>query len=202
MGVTAGVTAGPVRGTHAGPGRVQTLTVLAVTVLLLTGVTWFLTDGFNDGVTSVTIAGELGVDPPTVGRPPVAFSGLGYDGQPVMLAAYAGKPLWLTFGASWCRDCRAEAPDLEATYEQDRSKGLNDLAEFINDPAADISAYAKRAGLSFPIVADVQSKIAGAYRILGIPTHIFIGADGLIKEVKIGALSKDDMIRAVSAIVP
>ncbi len=197
-----GVAAGSVRGTHVAPGRVQTIAVMAVTILAIGAISWFATDGFNDGVTSIAIAGEEGVEPPKVGRQPTVFTGLGYDGQPVSLATYAGKPLWLTFGASWCRDCRAEAPDLEATYEQFRSRGLNVLAVFINDPAPDISAYAKRAGLSFPIVADVQAKIAGAYRILGIPTHIFIGADGLIKEVKIGALSKDDMLRAVGTIVP
>ena len=36
---------------------------------------------------------------------------------------------------------------------------------------------------------------------MGIPTHFFIGSDGKIREVRIGALSRDDMARAVAAIV-
>ena len=36
---------------------------------------------------------------------------------------------------------------------------------------------------------------------MGIPTHFFIGADGKIREIRIGALSRDDMDRAVAAIV-
>jgi hypothetical protein len=36
---------------------------------------------------------------------------------------------------------------------------------------------------------------------MGIPTHFFIGPDGKVREVRIGALSKDDMARAVAAIM-
>ena len=43
--------------------------------------------------------------------------------------------------------------------------------------------------------------IAGAYRTMGIPTHFFIGADGKIREVRIGALPRDEMDRAVAALM-
>ena len=67
------------------------------------------------------------------------------------------------------------------------------LAVFINDPRNDIAGYAGRAGLTFPIIADENAKIGGAYRLAGIPTHIFIGADGKVRNIRIGALSKDEM---------
>jgi hypothetical protein len=51
-------------------------------------------------------------------------------------------------------------------------------------------------------VVDQQTLIASAYRTLGIPTHFFIGADGKIREVRIGALDADDMDRAVAALMP
>ena len=72
---------------------------------------------------------------------------------------------------------------------------------FINDPPAEIAGFAKRAGLTFPIIADQSTKIGSAYRLMGIPTHVFIGRDGLIKEVLIGALSKNDMQRSVAGIL-
>ncbi len=75
------------------------------------------------------------------------------------------------------------------------------LGVFINEPAADVAGYAQRAGLSFPIAVDPNADVAAAYRSMGIPTHFFIGADGRIREVRIGALSKDDMARAVAAIL-
>jgi peroxiredoxin len=95
-----------------------------------------------------------------------------------------------------------EAADLQATYAAYAPRGLNVLAVFINDPPADIEGYARRAGLTFPIIADQGSVIGGAYRLVGIPTHIFIGTDGRIQDIRIGALSKDDMEQAVAGILP
>ena len=101
--------------------------------------------------------------------------------------------MWLTFGASWCPDCRTEAPDVEAAYQKYQAQGLNVLAVFISEPAdATSPSYAQRAGLTFPIAVDQQTTIASAYRTMGIPTHFFIGADGKIREVRIGALDPDD----------
>jgi peroxiredoxin len=175
--------------------------VIAAAVLLIGGLAWFVKGGDGDGVTSVSLA-DAGAGPgPVVGKAPTGFTGRGYTGNPISLADYAGKPLWLTFGASWCSDCRVEAADLEATYEANHAAGLNVLAVFINDPAADIGNYARRASLSFPIIADERATIGGAYRLVGIPMHLFIGADGLIKEIKIGALSKAEMQEYVAKIL-
>jgi peroxiredoxin len=192
---------GAAGGAGRAAGRRQTIIVMAVTIIAIAGASWFLTNGFDDGVTSIDLGAGLAAVPPTVGQPPTGFSGLGYDGKPISLADYAGKPVWLNFGASWCRDCRIEAADLEATYEKLKGDGLVVLGVFISEPATDIASYVQRAGLTFPIVADQAAKVAGAYRIVGIPTHVFIGRDGLIRLVKIGALSKDQMESAVAAIL-
>ena len=109
--------------------------------------------------------------------------------------------MWLTFGASWCPDCRTESVDIEATYEANRDRGLVVLGVFINESATDVASYASRAGLSFPIVVDPNADIAAAYRSSGIPTHVFIRPDGTVAETRIGVLSGDDMARAVDGIV-
>lgn len=176
-------------------GRTQTIIVMAITIVAIGAISWYVSDA-TDGVTSIDIRG-LAAEAPTVGNAPPGFSGVAYDGTPVTLASYSGKALWLTFGASWCRDCRAEAADLQATYAAYRDQGLNVLGVFIGEPASDVAGYAQRAGLTFPIIVDQNTKLAAAYRILGIPTHVFIGADGQVRQVKIGALSKADMEQAV-----
>ena len=195
------VTMGTVGRSRKQAGRLQTIVVMAVVIVAISALSWFISNGFDDGVTSVSLTGSTAAEPPAVGKAPTAFAGLSYDGKTISLADYAGKPLWLTFGASWCRDCRVEAADLQETYARYKPEGLNVLAVFINDPPADIAGFAQRAGLTFPIIADQSTKIGSAYRLVGIPTHVFIGRDGLIKEILIGALSKDDMQRAVSGIL-
>ena len=194
----AGVAARP---TGAGAGRLQTLVVIVVTAIVI-GVAAFAMGGTGtDGVTQVNLAGDVAGAAPAVGAVPPGFSGLTYDGTPVSLADYAGKPMWLTFGASWCPDCRSEVPDVEATYQKYKHQGLVVLGVFISETAADISGYAGRAGLTFPIVVDERTIIASTYRTMGIPTHFFIGADGKIREIRIGALHRDDMDRAVAALM-
>lgn len=182
-------------------GRAQTIIVMTVAIAAIAGLSWIISDGFNDGVTNIELTSDLAADPPTVGKEPTGFSGLGYDGAPISLSDYAGQPMWLNFGASWCQDCRIEAADLEATYEKFKGDGLVVLGVFISEPASDIAGYVQRAKLTFPIVVDQNTKIAGAYRIVGIPTHVFIGRDGLVKQVLIGALSKDEMEAAVTSLL-
>lgn len=182
-------------------GRLQTIVVLTVVAAAITGFTWFLTGGTDDGFTAVEVAPNAAVAAPAVGQPPTPFSGVTYDGKPAALADYAGKPLWLTFGGSWCSDCRVEMPELVATFNRYNGEGLSVLGVFVNEPAADTEAFARRVGIPFPIVSDPSGRIASAYRLMGYPTHVFIGRDGLIREIKIGALTKNDMEAAVAAIL-
>lgn len=182
-------------------GRLQTAVVLVVTAVVI-GVIAFLVGGQgDDGVTKVDLGGDVAAAAPAVGAVPPDFTAVTYDGKTVNLSDYAGKPVWLTFGASWCPDCRSEAPDVEATYEKYQAQGLVILGVFISEPAADVSGYAQRAGLTFPIAVDQNTVIASSYRTLGIPTHFFIGTDGRIREIRIGALAAADMDRAVAAIM-
>ena len=195
----AGIAEGP---SGRGAGRLQTVVVIVIAIVVIGTLAYVASGpGAVDGVTKVELTGDTSGAAPAPGDIPPAFTATTADGTKVSLADYAGKPLWLTFGASWCPDCRTESPDVEATYQAYKDQGLQVLGVFISENAADISGYADRAGLTFPIAVDERTEIASAYRTLGIPTHFFIGPDGKIREVRIGALSKADMDRAVAAIL-
>ena len=187
----------------AGPaasGRLRTLLVLAVAATLVGVVAWVVDKPTDDGVTLLpggATAGAL----PRVGNVPPDFQATAVDGTAVSMAALKGKPTWLTFGASWCPDCRAEAPDLEATYAKYKAQGLSVLGIFIQEDQAAVLDYAKRVGFTFPMVADPSSRIADLYRTYGIPLHFFIGRDGVIREVRIGRLSPGDMEQLVQQLV-
>ena len=194
----AGITARP--GGRAA-GRLQTAVVIAVTLVVIGVVTFLVGGPSTSGVTPVDLTGHVSSAAPAVGGAPPDFKAVTYDGKPISLSDYAGKPIWLTFGASWCPDCRSEAPDVEAAYQKYKAQGLQVVAVFISEGASDIAGYAQRAGLTFPIAVDESTAIASAYRNLGIPTHYFIGADGRIREIRIGALHADDMDRAIAALL-
>ena len=185
-----------------GAGRLQTIAVIVVTAVAVGGRAWVVSGpGATDGLTSVNLTGAVAGKAPGVGDLPPGFTARTWDGKTVSLSDYAGKPVWLTFGASWCPDCRSESPDVQAAYDKYKARGLNVLAVFISESKDDIATYATRAGLTFPITVDQQTRIASLYRTMGIPTHFFIGADGRIKDIRIGAIHPDEMDREIAAIL-
>jgi cytochrome c biogenesis protein CcmG/thiol:disulfide interchange protein DsbE len=104
-----------------------------------------------------------------------------------------GKVVWLTFGASWCQPCRAENPDIKATSEAFRDRGVVVLQVYINQDQASVIDYASRVGLAYTKIADSDDQIATNYRILGIPAHFFIDRDGILRELKVGTLDAATM---------
>ena len=179
------------------PGRLQTVAILAATAAVVL-VAAIAVGGF--GAPDATVAVPVTGAAPVVGGRLPDFTAQLPDGTKVSLASLAGKPLWLTFGASWCPDCRTEAPDVEAVYQKYKSQGLQLVAIF-EEPGTDITAYAGRAGLTFPILVDQNGTLRNAFRALGLPTHYFVGADGVIREVRIGGIRPDEMDRAVAGIL-
>ncbi len=61
--------------------------------------------------------------PPHVDIPSIAVTDL--SGQPISLSAYRGRPLFLSFFASWCGPCMREMPDLAALHDTLREKKLS-----------------------------------------------------------------------------
>lgn len=109
------------------------------------------------------------------------------------LSAYRGQRVWLNFWATWCPPCRAEMPDIQKVWLEEKDTGLFLLSiDFGEDPetAAD---YAARNGLTFPIGVDPGSRVATEYRLAGLPTHVFIDANGIVREIRIGLLSANAM---------
>jgi len=183
-----------------GAARLRTIIVLAVAAILIGAATWIVDRPTDDSVTRLPGAAPAGA-PPRTGDVPPDFSATAIDGSAVSMAALKGQPTWLTFGASWCPDCRAEATDLQATYAKYRPQGLAVLGVFIDEPESAVADYAKRVGFTFPLLADPQGKIADMYRTYGIPIHFFVGRDGIIREVRIGRLTAGDMEQLVQQLV-
>jgi cytochrome c biogenesis protein CcmG/thiol:disulfide interchange protein DsbE len=188
------------RAAGLGAGRLRTIIVLAVAAILIGAAAWIVDRPTDDGVTLLPGQAPAGA-PPRVGDLPPDFSATAINGSAVSIAALKGQPTWLTFGASWCADCRAEATDLQATYAKYKAQGLAVVGVFIQEDQAAVLDYAKRVGFTFPMVADPSGTIADLYRTYGIPLHLFIGRDGIIRDVRIGRLTPGDMEKLVQQIV-
>ena len=108
----------------------------------------------------------------------------------VSLSQFKGQPVWLNFWASWCQPCRAEMPELKEAYQQLEGTGIVMLAISLDEPIEDAYLYAAQNQVSFMILSDPTRKYVGAsYQINNFPTHIFIDAQGIVRDVQLTPLS-------------
>ena len=185
--------------------RLTTLAIMAVTAAVIIAVV-FLANQPNgskatgEGLTSVSLTGSASGAAPEVGKPAPDFTATDSDGGTFTLSELKGHPVWLTFGASWCQPCRAEAPDIEAAYADFKAKGGEIVQVFLQEDAASVKDYADRVGLTYVKVPDPNTDIATQYRILGIPSHFFINADGTMQAMKVGSLDPAKIKAALAEI--
>src|SRR5689334_25351985 len=53
----------------------------------------------------------------SIGAPAPDFELTSLTGETIRLSQFQGRPVLLSMGASWCPDCRAEAPLLEELHQ-------------------------------------------------------------------------------------
>jgi peroxiredoxin len=194
-------TGGPT--TRARHGRFATLAIMVVTGAIIVAVSFIANQptASPDGFTSVTLSGVARGEPPKVGTAAPDLLATTVDGKTVRLSGFKGRPVWLTFGASWCQPCRAESPDIQAMSDEFATSDLVVLAIFISEDASSVQDYADRVGLTYRKVADPDTRIASEYRIMGIPSHYFIDSSGVLRVMKIGSLDLAAMEAALKGIV-
>lgn len=153
--------------------------------------------GLGAGVSAVDVAPAAGAAP-QVGQQAPDFTAASLDEVEVSLAQLRGRPVWLTFGATWCASCRVEAPDIQAAHEQ--APGAEVMAVYLSEDAAAVRPYVERLGMTFTHVPDPDAAVSATYHVMGVPTHYFIDADGVVRSVRVGVLSRAEMDAALQAI--
>ena len=122
------------------------------------------------------------------------------DGDVISLESLRGSPVWLNFFATWCPPCQEETPVLRDTYAEYHDRGLELVAVSVQESTvSDVAEYAETYSLDYTIGFDRTGAVFDAYQGYGLPTHVFLDADGVITQLIYGPI---DRARAAEIVEP
>jgi len=103
----------------------------------------------------------------------------------VELASFRGRPVLLTFWASWCGPCRHELPELEELYGELAGTGFTVLTVTVDSTPAAAEGFMKSLNLHLPVYLADRMELR-KLRISSIPTTILLDEKGGVAKVWTG----------------
>lgn len=140
--------------------------------------------------------------PTTRGRLAPALPTTRLSGPAVTLAGLKGKPVIVTFWASWCGPCAREAPALQRF-----SEGLGGRAQLVGVNSSDLSSTGARSFISryrwtFPNLRDAAGTVGNSYGIGNLPTTFLIDSGGRIRQKLPGPQTQQSLDQALAQLIP
>ncbi len=131
--------------------------------------------------------GDQSIEAPMIGFLAPEFSLESTAGELITLSSLRGQPVVINFWATWCPPCRAEMPDLERIWVEEKPEGLVVLGVNQGERMDTVVRYARdEVGVSFPLLLDSNQEVGNRYGVRAFPTTYFVDAEGRIQDIKIG----------------
>ena len=131
-------------------------------------------------------------------RPAPAFSVEDVRDPATRVALPTGRPVVVNFFAAWCEPCRRELPVLQDAWAR-HGERVAFVGIDVADSRTNASELLSETGVTFPAGYDPHREVAGLYRLNGMPTTVFVGADGRIAGTVKGPLTKAELGRRLEA---
>lgn len=135
---------------------------------------------------------------PATPMPAVALENI--KGGDTSLTAFTGKPVVVNLWASWCPPCRREMPMMtEIAAAKDDVTFL-----FVNqgERRTTVEGYLNNEKLTLSnLLLDARMDVPRHYATPGLPVTLFIGADGKLRSVHVGEISREALTGAISRLI-
>lgn len=205
---------GRVRGAYAVLNAVAAVFLIGMGVLIFSNRLTLFNDVFPVVAVTTPFDSHFDTGNPTpaphgtvqVGKPAPNFALTDTDGHSVTLSQLAGKPILITFWATWCVPCRDELPLIRDEYLAHRNEGLAVVAINYGDESADtIKSFWKSMNLQPAPVLDPEGKASNAYGVAlnssGLPVSVLVARDGTVSSYEPFPLTRDYLDPALAKIL-
>lgn len=123
--------------------------------------------------------GETAETPGAGSRRPADFTLPDLDGRPVALGRFLGKePVLLVFWATWCPECRAAIPEINALSTGPLAGKLRVFGLDFQESREKVARAVTSRGIRYPVLLDLRGEVARSYGVVGIPTYVLIDRQG------------------------
>ncbi len=119
-----------------------------------------------------------------IGRTAPEFTAKNDDGGDFALSDTRGKPVVLSFWASWCGPCRLELPAL-AELQKTRDDVVI-YAVNVDRERGKAKQFLAKVKFDLPIVWDNDAEALGHYDVMSMPTMFLLDEQGTVKWRKTG----------------
>lgn len=114
-------------------------------------------------------------------------------GDLVRLNSFERQPVVLNFWSSNCEICTQEMPALQQVADDFKGR-MNFVGVDVADPEGQARTFARKFGVTYPLVADPDGTTAAAYRVDALPVTFILSPGGTIVARHEGALTHDELV--------
>jgi len=130
-------------------------------------------------------------EPIPLGTPAPDFSLVDRQGKTWTLSELKGQVVFVNFWATWCPPCREEMPSMQKLYTMMPKDKFKMLAILNRDDPALADSFAKKLGLTMPILDDQPNIVGVNYGLTGLPETYIVDKKGILREKVIGGAQWD-----------
>jgi cytochrome c biogenesis protein CcmG, thiol:disulfide interchange protein DsbE len=118
--------------------------------------------------------------------PEFSLPSLHAHAEPIHLAAFRGRVLYVDFWSAWCAPCRRAMPGLNALRDELPRDQFELISVNVDAVTADARSVLEQIPVSHPVAVDAARQASASYGVDVLPAGYLVDRDGIVRKVFTG----------------